>query len=278
MRVSVLQMSPGQDKAANLAQAQALLDGAVGQDGADMIGLPEVWSYLGGDRAAKFDAAEVLPRPGEDAKPGTAYALMRDAARGRGVFVHGGSIIERDGETLFNTTVAFDPDGAEVARYRKIHLFDITTPDGTVYGESRSFGAGSDLVTYAARGLRVGCAICYDVRFAELFLALRRAGAELVFLPSVFTLETGKDHWEVLIRARAIETQCWFAAPATYTRRTDANPRARDSYGHSLICDPWGHVVAKATDGAGWATAHVDAARAAKIRADMPVMDHRKLA
>jgi len=278
MRVSVLQMSPGQDKATNIAQAQDLIKAAIDQDQPEMIGLPEVWTCLGGDRAAKFDAAEVLPSPGAEPQPGTAYAFLREVARSRGVFVHGGSVIEREGERLFNTTVAIGPDGAELARYRKIHLFDITTPDGKVYGESRSFGAGDRVVSYQARNLRVGCAICYDVRFPELFLALRRAGAELIFLPSAFTLQTGKDHWEVLIRARAIETQCWFAAPATYGKHTDASGEQRDTYGHSLICDPWGHVVAKVADGTGWATARIDPARTAKVRADMPVMEHRKLA
>src|SRR5208337_3408577 len=278
MRLSVLQMSPGHDKEANIAQAQALIDGAASHDRPEMLALPEVWSCLGGDRAAKFDAAEVLPAPGGEAKPGTAYAFLRDTARARALFVHGGSIVERECERLFNTTVAFGPDGAELARYRKIHLFDIVTPDGVAYGESRLYGSGSDVVTYQARNLGVGCAICYDLRFPELFLALRRAGAELTFLPAAFTLQTGKDHWEVLIRARAIETQCWMAASACCGKYLDEKGEPRFTYGHSLICDPWGHVVAKAADGTGWATARIDPARAAKVRADMPVMDHRRLA
>ncbi len=126
--------------------------------------------------------------------------------------------------------------------------------------------------------MKVGCAICYDVRFPELFLRLRRAGAELIFLPSAFTLQTGKDHWEVLIRARAIETQCWFAAPATYGKHLDGRGEARITYGHSLLCDPWGQVVAKVSDGIGWATARIDQAVTARVRRDMPVLDHRILA
>lgn len=278
MRVTAIQMSPGHDKAANIAQAARLIEEAWGADRPDIVALPEVWSCLGGDRAAKFAAAEALPPPGSDGQGGPAYTFLRDTARRHGVFVHGGSIGEQAGDRLYNTTVAFDPDGREVARYRKIHLFDIVTPDGTPYGESRTYGAGEAVVTYEARGVRVGCAICYDVRFPELFLALRRAGAELLFLPSAFTVPTGKDHWEVLIRARAIEAQCWVAAPATCGTHTDAKGEPRQTYGHTLIADPWGHVVARASDGPGWATARLDPALTARVRRDMPVLDHRRLA
>ncbi len=123
----------------------------------------------------------------------------------------------------------------------------------------------------------MGCAICYDLRFPELFLALRRAGAELIFLPAAFTLQTGKDHWEALLRARAIETQCWFAAPAAWGRHLDGGGEPRFTYGHSLVCDPWGHVVAKVSDGIGWATARIDPAVTARVRRDMPVLEHRRL-
>ena len=180
---------------------------------------------------------------------------------------------------MFNTTVAFDPNGTEIARYRKIHLFDIVTPDGAGYRESATFGAGDEVVTYQANGVTVGCAICYDLRFAELFLALRRAGAELIFLPAAFTLLTGKDHWETLIRARAIETQCWMAAPAAWGRYLEGSSgEPRYTYGHALIADPWGHVLAKVSDGPGWATARIDPAFTARVRRDMPVMEHRRLA
>lgn len=278
MRVSVVQMNPGADKGANLAQAARLIDGAVSADRPDLVGLPEIWTCLGGDPGAKWAQAEELPPPGSNLPGGPAYEFLRRTARERRIHVHGGSIGERAGEKLFNTTVAFDPDGAEIARYRKMHLFDITTPDGTGYRESAAYGAGIEVVTYAAGGVRVGCAICYDLRFPELFLALRRAGAELVFLPSAFTLQTGKDHWEVLIRARAIETQCWLAAPATWGRHLDASGEPRHTYGHSLVCDPWGLVVARASDGTGWATARIDPGVTARVRRDMPVLDHRRLA
>jgi nitrilase len=277
MRVSVVQMNPGHDKAQNLAQARHLLAEAHAADGARLLVLPETWSCLGGDRAGKFAQAEDLPAPGSDAPGGEAYAFLRGVARERGVYVHGGSIGERAGDKLFNTTLLFDPDGREIARYRKIHLFDIVTPDGTGYRESATFAAGSEVVTCTVDGLHVGLAICYDLRFPELFLALRRAGAELILLPAAFTLETGKDHWQPLLRARAIETQCWFAAAATWGRHSAADGTPRATYGHSLIADPWGHVVAMASDGTGWASARIDAALTARVRRDMPVLEHRRL-
>ncbi len=277
MRVSVVQTNSGHVKADNIDQARDLIEGAMA-DRPDLIGLPEVWTCLGGDRAAKFDQAEALPPLGSNEPGGEAYEFLRGVARSQRIHVHGGSIVERAGDRLFNTTVVFDPQGRELARYRKIHLFDIVTPDGLGYRESASFGAGSEIVTYEAGGVKVGCAICYDVRFPELFLALRRAGAELIFLPAAFTLQTGKDHWETLIRARAIETQCWFAAPAAWGRHLDgATKEPRFTYGHSLVCDPWGHVVAKASDGTGWATARIDPALTARVRRDMPVLEHRRL-
>ncbi len=247
--------------------------------------MPEVWSCLGGTRAGKFDQAETLPAKGSNAPGGPAYEFLREAARGARVHVHGGSIQERgeagtgSADKLFNTTVVFDPDGQEIARYRKIHLFDITTPDGTGFRESNSYGAGEEVVTYSAGGLTVGAAICYDLRFPELFLALRRAGAEVIFLPSAFTLQTGKDHWEPLIRARAIETQCWLAAPATWGRYLEgARNEPRDTHGHSMVVDPWGQVVAQVSDGTGWATARIDTQITERVRRGMPVLEHRKLA
>jgi len=278
MRVSVVQMNPGADKPANLAQARALIERAAAEDRPELVALPEMWTCLGGDRATKFAASEALPAPGSNLSGGPAYEMLRDLARRLRLTLHGGSIGERDGERLFNTTLVFDPDGQEIARYRKIHLFDIVAPDGTGYRESATFGGGEAVVTCDAGGLRLGCAICYDLRFPELFLSLRRAGAELIVLPAAFTLQTGKDHWEVLVRARAIETQCWIAAPATWGRHLDGGGELRFTYGHSLICDPWGDVAARQASGTGWASARIDPALTARVRRDMPVLEHRRLA
>ena len=276
MRVSVMQMNPGADKADNIAQARRLIQAAVEQDRPDIVSLPEVWDSLGGDRANRAANAEVLPPRGSNEPGGAAYEFLRETARAAKVHVHGGSIIEQGPETLFNTTVVFDPDGLELARYRKMHLFDILGPDGVGYRESASYGAGDEVVVYDAGGVRVGCAICYEVRFPDLFWKLREAGAEVIFLPSAFTLATGRDHWEALIRGRAIETQCWFAAPATWGKHLEGKGEPRFTYGHSMVVNPWGHVVARVSDGIGWATARIDRELTAKVRRDMPVLDHRK--
>jgi nitrilase len=283
MRLSVIQMCPGADKAANLAQADSLIDACVAADRPAMIALPEIWTCLGGDRAGKFAAAETLPPPGANQPGGPAYEFLRGVARRHRIHVHGGSIGETDpaaGDRICNTSLVFDPDGVEIARYRKIHLFDITTPDGQGYRESSTYAPGAAMVTCQVGAFRLGLAICYDLRFAELFLALRRAGADLIVLPAAFTVQTGRDHWEPLLRARAIETQCWFAAAATVGAHTDigrGGASERHTYGHSLIADPWGHVVARASDGIGWASARLDPAMTARIRRDMPVLEHRRL-
>ncbi|MBU8542291.1 MULTISPECIES: carbon-nitrogen hydrolase family protein [Roseomonadaceae] len=277
MRVAVVQMNPGHDKSANIAQAERLIDAAVAAERPGLVALPEIWTCLGGDRATRHAAAEALPETGSPDPGGEAYEFLRGMARRHGIHLHGGSIGERGPEKLYNTTLAFGPEGRELARYRKIHLFDIVTPDGAGYRESATYGGGQAVVTYQAGPIRVGCAICYDIRFPELFLALRRAGAELILLPAAFTVPTGRDHWETLIRARAIETQCWFAAPATWGEHQERGG-PRQTYGHSLIVDPWGRVVAQLPEGVGFAAADIDQAVTARLRRDMPVLEHRDAA
>ena len=153
-------------------------------------------------------------------------------------------------------------------------LFRSVAPDGTGYRESNTYGAGNEVVTYEADGVKVGCAICYDIRFPDLFWELRARGAELIFLPSAFTLATGKDHWEVLCRARAIETQAYLCAPAQ-TGAHKAGHETRFTYGNSLIADPWGHVVARASEGPGLVSSYVDVDRIRKVRAMIPVAQHK---
>ncbi len=170
--------------------------------------------------------------------------------------------------------MVFDRTGTEIARYRKIHMFDITAPDGTKYNESASFAPGSAIVTYPCEGMIIGCAICYDIRFPDLFQALAAKGAEMIALPAAFTAQTGKDHWEVLCRARAIETQTYFCAPAQ-TGFHFVKQEMRQTYGHSLVVDPWGHVIAKASDGTGIVSARIDRALVSKVRAQIPVAQHK---
>ena len=267
MKVALIQMNSQGDKAANLAQARRLIEQAVGEERPDFVALPEMWTLLGDDAEAKRVAAE--PVPG-----GEGYGLLQELAARHRIVLHGGSLIERDGDQIFNTTVVFDRDGRELARYRKLHLFDITTPDGKEFRESATFSRGARIVTYDALGTRIGCSICYDLRFPELYLRLAKEGARLILVPSNFTLQTGKDHWEVLLRARAIETQTYVLAPAQWGRYADGQ---RYSYGHTLICDPWGHVIAKAQDKVGYIAARLDLEEVERVRARMPCAEHRVL-
>jgi nitrilase len=269
MKITLIQMNSVSDKAANLAAASALIEQAVREERPDWICLPEVFDFIGGNRADKAAAAETLPG-------GPAYSLCSELARRHGVFIHAGSILEKapDEERLHNTTVAFDRRGEEVARYRKIHMFDITAPDGAQYRESAAFKPGDAVVTYDCEGLTIGCAICYDLRFPYLFQKLAEKGADIIALPSAFTMVTGKDHWEVLLRARAIESQTYIVA-TDQTGAHKAGHETRVSYGHSLVADPWGHVVARASDGAGLVSTRLDPERIRKVRAMIPVAGHR---
>jgi predicted amidohydrolase len=270
MKVALIQMNSGSDKAANIKAARELIEKAIAEENPDWISLPEVFDFMGGSLADKLAAAEEIPG-------GPAYSMMQELARKHGVYIHGGSILERiEGENrVGNTTVAFDRQGKEVARYRKIHMFDITAPDGQEYKESKAYRPGDTVVTYQCDDITVGCSICYDVRFPDLFAALADKGAEMIALPAAFTLQTGKDHWEVLCRARAIETETYFCAAGQTGTHMQGN-EVRSTYGHSLVADPWGHVVAKASDGVGYVAARIDPERVKKVRAMIPVAQHKK--
>ncbi|HZZ62476.1 MAG TPA: carbon-nitrogen hydrolase family protein [Roseiarcus sp.] len=269
MKVSLIQMNSISDKAANIAAAEALIERAVREERADWVLLPEFFDWAGGSKRDKLSNAETFPG-------GPAYAMARRQAMKHRIFVHAGSIMERiEGEDrIHNTSVVFDREGEEIARYRKIHLFDVTTPDGTSYKESQTVKAGDKVVTYDCEGVTVGCSICYDLRFPDLFLALAEKGAEMIALPAAFTLLTGKDHWEALLRARAIETETYVCASAQTGSFTVGNEQ-RHTYGHSLVADPWGHVIAKASDGVGIVSARIDRAQVKRVRAMIPVAEHR---
>jgi predicted amidohydrolase len=279
MKVTLIQMNSQERKDANLAQAERLIEAAVAEDRPDLVLLPEMFTMLSEDLEAKRANAEILPgRDGANTPPGEAYTMLQRLAARHRVHVHGGSLLERapdaGGDRFFNTSVAFDRDGREVARYRKIHLFDVVTPDGREYRESSTVGRGDAIVTYKLEGHLVGCSICYDMRFPELYQALARQGAEIVVVPSAFTLQTGKDHWEVLLRARAIETETYVLAAAQTGGFAGGR---RQHYGHSLVADPWGHVIAKAQDKVGFVTARLDFELLRDVRARIPVQQHKVL-
>lgn len=265
MKLAVIQMNSVGDVDRNLHQAYALMHRAVEEEGADWLILPEHFHWAGGTVEDRRRAAEIL---GE----GPAYEMCARFARDHKVIIHAGSIFERTAgdARIYNTTVAFDRSGAELARYRKIHLFDIEGPDGRSYRESATVAPGSAVVTYQADGVTFGCSICYDLRFPLLFQELVRRGAEVIALPAAFTLQTGKDHWEPLIRARAIETQTYLVASGS-CGVVDYEGDAHWTYGHSMIVDPWGHVVAMCSDGDGYVVHAFEPERVARVRRDIPV-------
>ncbi|MBL8700796.1 MAG: carbon-nitrogen hydrolase family protein [Alphaproteobacteria bacterium] len=271
MKCSLVQMNSIDDKAKNIAMARALIEQAVAEDRPDWVLLPETFDWAGGTSAQRLAAAEIVPG-------GPAYLMCQEMARTHRIFVHAGSINERvEGENkVYNTSVVFDRDGRQIALYRKIHLFDVTTPDGVEFKESKHVKAGDAVVTYDCEGVTIGAAICYDLRFPELFQALATKGAQVIALPAAFTMQTGKDHWEVLVRARAIETETYLAAAGQCGAYTQGNAQ-RQTYGHSMIVDPWGLVVARASDGPGVVTSRIDPRKVQQVRAQIPVHQHRRL-
>jgi len=264
MRVTVIQNNPQDDEGQSLSALGDLIARA-SEQGTDLIALPEYYAFMGNtviehrDAGARFD--EINGR-------------MAEFARTNAVAIHAGSLAELRGNRTYNTTVVHGADGAELARYSKMHMFDIELPTGEVIRESDIISRGDRVVTYSLNGWTIGCTICYDLRFPELFRALRDQGAELILVPSAFMLDTGRDHWEVLLRARAIETGCYIAAPGQVFRHAKG---ARACFGHSLVADPWGHVVAQASDTVGFVTAALDRGYMNTVRARIPVHNHHVL-
>jgi nitrilase len=271
MRVTAVQTNPGTDLEANLADVRRLIGEAVDQDRPDFVLLPEVMAFMGGSVGDRHASAEQLPG-------GRVYTFLSELAKEHRIVLHGGSFFEAaPGANLpYNTSVVFDRTGTEIARYRKIHLFDVTTPGGHAYRESDVTGRGEEVVTFEADGTTVGCSICYDLRFPELYRKLADKGARVIVVPAAFTAQTGKDHWEVLLRARAIETQAYIVAAGQWGRFT-VTEGVRQVWGHSMIVDPWGHVLAQAHEGVGWTTARLDFAYQDQIRQNLPVHGHHFL-
>jgi predicted amidohydrolase len=201
---------------------------------------------------------------------------LADLARRHEMWIHGGSVLERDGDAVFNTSVLLGRGGEIVATYRKLHLFDADPPGGVPSRESFLFSAGVDVVTAETEFGRVGMSICYDVRFPELYRRLATLGATLVFVPAAFRYETGKDHWDVLLRARAIEDQTFVVAAAQWGTWGPPGREVRN-FGNSLVADPWGRVIARAPDGVGVTLADLDLDAVDSVRGMLPALRHRRL-
>ncbi|WP_422773675.1 carbon-nitrogen hydrolase family protein [Plantactinospora sp. WMMC1484] len=265
MRVAVCQVNARDDRKANLAAAGELL-GRAAAAGADLAILPEYIDYLGPSRG--------LPAP--EPVDGEFAEFFADAARQHGMWVHAGSFHETgpDPDHTYNTSLVFDRVGALAATYRKIHLYDVEIPGRVSYLESRNVAAGTAPVVVDVEGVRVGLSICYDLRFPELYRQLAVAGeAQLLVVPAAFMLHTGRDHWEVLLRARAIENQCYVAAAAQIG---DHDP-GRTCFGRSMVIDPWGTVLAQAPDTVGIVVADLDLDRLREIRTELPSLANRRL-
>ncbi len=267
MWVAAVQLNATADLAGNLQRARELIRKAKDR-GAELVALPEHFAYLG---------PEDQNPPSAQPLNGPLVAEFGELAGKLGIFLLLGSFpeITEAGSPPCNTSVLLGRDGAVLAAYRKIHLFDVDLAGGPSYQESRFTSPGREVVTAALPGapFTAGLAICYDLRFPELFRALVDRGADLIFLPAAFTLATGRDHWEVLVRARAIENQAYIIAPAQWGRHSPG----RRSYGRSLIVDPWGVVLAQAPDAEGFILAELNHDRVARLRREMPCLHHRRL-
>jgi predicted amidohydrolase len=280
LRVACLQMNTRGDVAANVRAATALVEAAAAA-GARLVALPETWAYKGGREGIRASA---------EAVDGPSNAALAQLAARLGIFVLAGSIYEPSPEPgrVYNTSALFGPDGGLRAVYRKIHLFDVTA-GATVYRESDDVTPGAELVTAEidpgeavpgrsaetaapAAPVTLGLTICYDLRFPELYRSLALRGAQVFCVPAAFTVYTGAAHWEVLLRARAVENGCFVIAPGQVAEHLPG----RDCFGHSMIVDPWGAVLAEVQDGVGFCVADLDLGRVAEVRAQIPSLRDRR--
>jgi len=260
---AAIQMSSTPEKTENFGTAERLIREAASA-GAELVALPELWSCHGLEEVYA-ENAETIPGPTTD--------FLGGLARELGLYVLGGSILEGEpgAGRFFNTSTFFDPSGALVAVYRKIHLFDVKAPDRE-YVESRIVAPGREVVTAKAGAATLGLSVCYDLRFPELYRLLALRGAEVLAVPAAFTLQTGKDHWELLLRARAVENQAYVVAPAQWGQKADG----RWTYGRSMIVDPWGTVLATCPDRDGHALATFDLDYLDRLRIDFPALANRR--
>jgi deaminated glutathione amidase len=269
-RVAAVQMCATEDVAANLARCAALVAEAAAQD-AELVTLPECFAFIGRKMGDNLAVAESLDGGGP------IVSAVREMARKSQVWLAAGGLPERAPEgdaRVYNTFLLCDPAGETRAVYRKIHLFDVSIPGRAELKESATTAPGSDVVSADTPMARLGLSICYDVRFPELYRELAAVrGAEVLMVTAAFTAHTGAAHWHTLLRARAIENQCYVVAAAQQGRH---NP-ARESFGHSIIIDPWGTVLAEVESGDGVAVASLDPAQLAKVRREMPCHAHRVL-
>jgi len=263
MKIGLGQMNSRTDKPANIASAKTMVK-ELADAGASLIILPEYFNFLGPDSQMTENA--------EPADSSTSLDMLRESAREHNIYVHIGSFLEKEGDRVFNTGMVFNPAGETIAKYQKIHLFDVQIPGGKTYLESKTISPGENVVTFTIDDLTFGMATCYDLRFPEMFRRLSEMGAEVILIPSAFTMQTGRDHWELLLRARAVENLCWVAAPNQY----GFSPPDNICYGRSMVINPWGLITGQATDGITTLTAEIDSSIVHQTRSTFPALDHRR--
>jgi deaminated glutathione amidase len=268
MKIAALQMVSTPDVARNLDTARRLIAQAAGE-GAELVALPEYFCVMGRHERDKLAVAEA---PGK----GPIQSMLAEAAREHRVWVVGGTLPLRcdDAERVLNANAVYGPDGRLATRYDKIHLFRFERETDGVresYDEGRSILAGRNATALDAGPIRLGLSVCYDLRFPELYRALMSPPCDLIAVPAAFTYTTGQAHWELLLRARAVENQCYVIAPA----QGGKHENGRRTWGHSMIVDPWGEVLAVRPEGEGVVTAELDPARIAEVRAQLPALTHR---
>ncbi|MBW4642978.1 MAG: carbon-nitrogen hydrolase family protein [Goleter apudmare HA4340-LM2] len=262
---AAIQLTSVPDLHKNLVQAEELIDLAV-RRGAELVGLPENFSFMGEEKD-KLAQGDAIARETE--------TFLKKMAQRFQVTILGGSFPVPVGNTgkVYNTTILIDPNGQEIARYQKVHLFDVNVPDGNTYQESSTVMAGQQLppVYFSEKFGNLGLSICYDVRFPELYRHLADKGSDVMFIPAAFTAFTGKDHWQTLLQARAIENTCYVIAPA----QTGTHYARRQTHGHAMIIDPWGVILADAGEKPGIAIAEIKPTRLEQVRRQMPSLQHR---
>jgi deaminated glutathione amidase len=270
MKIAAVQMVSTPNVERNLATASRLIAQAAAE-GAQLVALPEYFCLMGLRDTDKLAVAE---EPGH----GPMQTMLSNAAREHSVWLIGGTVPLKTpaADRVFNATCVYAPDGSLAARYDKVHLFRFNN-GAEEYDEGRVLQAGSQPVAFNAafnaNEVRVGLSICYDLRFPELYRALMTPPCDLITVPAAFTHTTGQAHWELLLRARAIENQCYVIAPAQGGRHENG----RRTWGHSMVVDPWGEVMAVLPEGEGVVTAELEAARIAQVRAQLPALKHRRL-
>lgn len=263
--VAAVQMVASDDKAANLEEAEHWIR-LTAKQGARVAALPEVFIWRGNKKIER-EFAEPIPGP--------TSTRLADLAHELGIYLLAGSILEAipSSAQAYNTSLLFDPNGNLVARYRKIHLFDVDLANGVSLRESDARAHGAEVVVARTELANMGLSVCYDLRFPELYRGLTDNGAQMIFVPSAFTAFTGAAHWETLLRARAIENQAYIVAPDQFGK----SAKSFETHGHSMIVDPWGKILAELADGPGVITAEIDLDYLAKVRAELPALKHRRL-